>query len=252
MKGLKKITTFFFWCCLPFLTLGQTQYLLTEDNFDQTVETIYQTYEPQIGIEYNELYQFLLPFVEGTAGNEDCIAPDPMIDQVSPGSISFSWEKVLNAEYYHTYHISLENGSNSSGDTDIPAIAFNNVEGLNLFGFSSNCGGPKGPSGIIVADLAVLFPSGPPPLGESCLCVDRPLITYNVSSSTTYPFFIPWPTGCTMSQYELSFTGDLVFGGGGGTSPFNSIVIFQHFYKDHPLRRTGFFFLWQGWGNGNL
>ncbi|MEL6636368.1 MAG: T9SS type A sorting domain-containing protein [Bacteroidota bacterium] len=233
MKGLKKISTFFFWCCLPIFSYGQAQYLLTNSNFDQTLESIYQTYEDQIGIDYNELYELVLPFVEGTVSNQECPAPNPLINEINQNFISFYWKNTPGAEAYRSYYINLETGASGQASSTTPSIAFDGLSGLNFFGFNSNCGGPEGPSGIIVADLAVLFPNNPP-LGDNCLCVDSPLVTYPIDRRTDFPFFIPWPSDCDLNQYELSMSGELVFANSLPT-PYNSLIVFQHIVETPQL-----------------
>ena len=205
MKTLNKLFLLSLLWLLSNSAFSQPIFPTTDTNLNQTITEIQQIYGTQIGIDTSDIYNFVYPFVQGTTGS-GCPAPEPQIQQLGNGSVSFSWPPVSAAVSYGYYYINLNTGVSFSSTTNVPGVSFSGLQGLYLFGFYTICGdGTRSPSSVIIVDIDVLFPDG---YVSDCSCDKDREISLNEKWGIGGTFFTtPWTGRCASNQYRLKVNG---------------------------------------------
>ena len=209
--------------CLTWSSQAQTSFTVDQNNLQQVVNDIQQIYGSQIGLSNSDIENFLSPFVQNTVPASLCPPPSPQIDQITNGSISFSWPPLTTSLNYGTYYLQLQNGSNTQGTTGNPGIQYNSLQGLYLFGFYSNCGGgTRGPNHLIIVDIDVLYPADD--MDSYCDCTTPSnTVLYGGFGPTATSYTSPWVSGsCNSTRYRLRVAGSI------GETTYYSEISFNH------------------------
>jgi len=188
-------------------TFSQPIFPTTDTNLNQNITEIQQVYGSQISISSTDIYNFVFPFVQGTS-NSSCPAPEPQIQQLGNGSVTFSWPAISMAVSYGYYYINLDTGVSFSSTTSTPGVSFSGLQGTYLFGFYTICGdGTRSPSSVIIVDIDVIFPEN---YTADCLCEtnDPMRLIKNPGKWGTY-VTTPWRIDgrCKVNQYKLRVNG---------------------------------------------
>ena len=205
MLKLKSLLVLFFIATLSYSGFSQPIFTVSATNLNQTVADIQQIYGNQIDLSSTAIENYLLPFVQNAQTTNMCPPPDPQVEQIVAGSISFSWPAISGTATYGTYYLNLNDGTTGAATTSAPGHTFTGLTpGLYAFGFYTDCGPGLGIgwSSLIIVDIDIIMPDGPP---VDCDCeLSYPVVLEDEPGDR---FSYEWPLDSPKTTFKFEVNG---------------------------------------------